>query len=87
MNSASFRSLSSDHRACLPKELGLIRLTELESQICSLLEDFTQVLRKDNQTVECCIAGGWVRDKASVIVLSVGYVLTLKWIKVTWAGK
>ncbi|KAF8588429.1 hypothetical protein K439DRAFT_1335219 [Ramaria rubella] len=63
MTSASFRSLSPAHRAQLPKDSCTIRLTDLEKTLCTLLDDFTQVLRKENQIVECCIAGGWVRDK------------------------
>lgn len=63
MTSTSFRHLSSEYRARLPNEAGSIRLTDLEKQICTLLDDFTQVLREDSQDVECCIAGGWVRDK------------------------
>ncbi|KAF8531004.1 hypothetical protein JB92DRAFT_2854526 [Gautieria morchelliformis] len=59
----AFRSLSSEHRTLLSRESTSIRLTELETRICSLLDDFTKALGKENQSVECCIAGGWVRDK------------------------
>jgi hypothetical protein len=68
MTSTSFRGVSSEHRARLPKESGSIRLTDLEKQICTLLDDFTRVLREDSQDVECCIAGGWVRDKVALSV-------------------
>ena len=87
MTSVGFRGLASENRARLPKEAGSIRLTELESQICSLLNDFTQVLGKNNQTVECCIAGGWVRDKVNIIVLSMGWIFDIEMNKVTGFGE
>ncbi|GJJ13929.1 hypothetical protein Clacol_008186 [Clathrus columnatus] len=38
-----------------------IQLSDTEDQLCSLLVEFTRILP---QAVECCIAGGWVRDKS-----------------------
>ncbi|GJJ07153.1 hypothetical protein Clacol_001353 [Clathrus columnatus] len=37
-----------------------IQLSDTEDQLCFLLVEFTRTLP---QAVECCIAGGWVRDK------------------------
>lgn len=37
-----------------------IQLSDVEDQLCSLLVSFTHTLP---EVVECCIAGGWVRDK------------------------
>lgn len=43
-----------------------IALTDLENQICTLLDDCTQHLREEKGlTTKCRIAGGWVRDKVS----------------------
>jgi hypothetical protein len=47
-----------------PVKATQITLTDAESQLCSLLREFTSHLKTTaNQDVECRIAGGWVRDK------------------------
>ena len=40
-----------------------IRLTEVESQLCVLLDDCTRHLAENGVHTSCRIAGGWVRDK------------------------
>lgn len=41
-----------------------IRLTETEDQLCRLLDECTQWMKKEKGvTTSCRIAGGWVRDK------------------------
>jgi tRNA nucleotidyltransferase (CCA-adding enzyme) len=41
-----------------------IALTDLENQICTLLDDCTRHLREEKGLItKCRIAGGWVRDK------------------------
>ncbi|KAJ1309611.1 hypothetical protein OPQ81_006383 [Rhizoctonia solani] len=54
-------------RPTTPRDIsGTITLTKEEDSICTLLDDFTKVLRQSGEEykgVECRIAGGWVRDK------------------------
>jgi hypothetical protein len=46
-----------------------VALTELEAQICQLLDECTQKLKAEkNIATSCRIAGGWVRDKVSSYV-------------------
>ncbi|KAF8525196.1 hypothetical protein BU17DRAFT_84117 [Hysterangium stoloniferum] len=59
----SYTSLFPRHRARLSSNNMTINLSDVESQLCTLLDEFTQQLRTENQVIECCIAGGWVRDK------------------------
>ncbi|KAI0286664.1 hypothetical protein BGY98DRAFT_1086711 [Russula aff. rugulosa BPL654] len=40
-----------------------IRLTDVESQLCNLLDDCTKHLAENGVHTSCRIAGGWVRDK------------------------
>jgi hypothetical protein len=43
-----------------------IALTDVEDQICILLDECTQKLKTEkNITTSCRIAGGWVRDKVN----------------------
>jgi len=46
-----------------------IRLTEVESQLCTLLDDCTKYLAEKGTRTSCRIAGGWVRDKVSRFLL------------------
>jgi hypothetical protein len=46
----------------------VVRLTEQEDEICTLLDDFCRSKNKDapeGDPLVCRIAGGWVRDKVS----------------------
>ena len=51
---------------------GTIKLNETEETFLSLLDEFARTYvapdaeKGSSQTVECRIAGGWVRDKVSV---------------------
>ncbi|KAI9445557.1 hypothetical protein H4582DRAFT_1806222 [Lactarius indigo] len=49
-------------RIHIPDRLD-IRLTEVESQLCVLLDDCTKQLAEKGIHTSCRIAGGWVRDK------------------------
>lgn len=65
-NSPRFSSALSPAR---PKVSFQIELTPVEDNLCTLLHDCTRYLREhypDLPSVECRIAGGWVRDKVSV---------------------
>lgn len=77
MSTISLRGTRSVHCARLPSVSTSICLTELEDRLCSLLDDFTQELRKESQNVECRIAGGWVRDKARIIRIKYDLFLDL----------
>jgi len=46
-----------------------IRLTEVESQLCTLLDDCTKYLAEKGTRTSCRIAGGWVRDKVRRFLL------------------
>ena len=62
--SHSFRTLSPG-RIDIPEKME-IRLTEVEEQICTLLDECTKNLaRQKDITTSCRIAGGWVRDKVN----------------------
>ncbi|CEL51664.1 hypothetical protein RSOLAG1IB_00199 [Rhizoctonia solani AG-1 IB] len=54
-------------RPTTPRDIsGTVTLTKEEDSICTLLDEFTKVLRESGEEfkgVECRIAGGWVRDK------------------------
>ena len=50
------------NRINIPDRLD-IRLTEVESQLCVLLDDCTKQLAEKGIHTSCRIAGGWVRDK------------------------
>ena len=45
-----------------------IRLTEVESQLCVLLDDCTKQLAEKGIHTSCRIAGGWVRDKVGTFL-------------------
>jgi tRNA nucleotidyltransferase (CCA-adding enzyme) len=59
----SYTNFSPRHRALLSSDSPTIDLSDAENRLCRLLDEFTQQLRAEKQVVECCIAGGWVRDK------------------------
>jgi hypothetical protein len=46
-----------------------IRLTDVESQLCNLLDDCTKHLAENGVHTSCRIAGGWVRDKVQEFLL------------------
>ena len=48
----------------IPEKLE-VKLTEVEDQLCTLLDQCRHDLLKKGQDVECRIAGGWVRDKVT----------------------
>lgn len=50
------------NRIHIPDRLD-IRLTDVESQLCVLLDDCTKQLAEKGIHTSCRIAGGWVRDK------------------------
>jgi tRNA nucleotidyltransferase (CCA-adding enzyme) len=48
-------------------------LTQQEEDICNLLDDFCKTKNETNTSSEplvCRIAGGWVRDKVRVTILT-----------------
>ncbi|KAI0063193.1 hypothetical protein BV25DRAFT_1915513 [Artomyces pyxidatus] len=58
----SFKTVSPD-RIAIP-ETRQIELTDVESQLCTLLDECTQHLADQKGIVTSCrVAGGWVRDK------------------------
>ena len=46
-----------------------IRLTDVESQLCNLLDDCIKHLAENGVHTSCRIAGGWVRDKVRELLL------------------
>lgn len=57
-------------RVTIPGKME-IRLTEAESELCTLLDGCTNWMRERHEiNTSCRIAGGWVRDKVRVIPLS-----------------
>ena len=61
--SVSFKHAHIDRKPIpIPDRLD-IRLTEVESQLCTLLDDCTKYLADKGTHTWCRIAGGWVRDK------------------------
>lgn len=68
------RSVSFKHRPIdrnsirIPDRLE-IHLTEVESQLCVLLDDCTRHLAESGVHTSCRIAGGWVRDKVRAFLL------------------
>ena len=57
-------------RVAIPDKME-IRLTEAESELCTLLDGCTAWMREhQNMNTSCRIAGGWVRDKVRIIPLS-----------------
>ena len=57
------------NRIHIPDHLE-IRLTDVESQLCVLLDDCTKQLAEKGIHTSCRIAGGWVRDKVGTFLLS-----------------
>jgi hypothetical protein len=57
------------NRINIPDRLD-IRLTDVESQLCVLLDDCTKQLAQKGVHTSCRIAGGWVRDKVGTSLLS-----------------
>ncbi|KAI0320983.1 hypothetical protein OF83DRAFT_1051986 [Amylostereum chailletii] len=56
------------HRMRIP-EVMEITLTDVEEQLCTLLDDCTKhVSEVKGIRTSCRIAGGWVRDKVSRLV-------------------
>ena len=61
--SVSFKHAHIDRISIpIPNRLD-IRLTDVESQLCNLLNDCTKHLAEHGMHTSCRIAGGWVRDK------------------------
>lgn len=59
----SFKYAHMDRNSIrIPDHLD-IHLTEVESQLCVLLDDCTRHLAENGVHTSCRIAGGWVRDK------------------------
>jgi hypothetical protein len=53
------------NRVAMPANAEIV-LTDVEDQICTLLDECTQKLKTEkNITTSCRIAGGWVRDKVN----------------------
>lgn len=57
-------------RIDIPAEMK-IELTNVEEEICVLLDDCTKHLAEKGIVTSCRIAGGWVRDKVNNRGLSV----------------
>lgn len=52
----------------LPPETLEVKLTEVESQVCTLLDECTQQMKDEKGlSTSCRVAGGWVRDKVSLM--------------------
>jgi hypothetical protein len=50
----------------LPPETLEVKLTEVESQVCALLDECTQQMKDEKGlSTSCRVAGGWVRDKVN----------------------
>lgn len=50
----------------LPPDKMEINLTDVENQVCVLLDECTQHLKnEEGLTTSCRVAGGWVRDKVN----------------------
>ncbi len=61
--SVSLKRVHVDHNSIhIPDPLD-IRLTDVESRLCNLLDDCTKHLAENGVHTSCRIAGGWVRDK------------------------
>lgn len=59
-------------RICIPNKME-VRLTEVESEICTLLNGCVDWMREKHEiSTSCRIAGGWVRDKVNNWALSNG---------------
>ena len=51
----------------LPPAKMEIKLTDIEDQVCTLLDECTQQMKNENgMTTSCRVAGGWVRDKVNM---------------------
>jgi tRNA nucleotidyltransferase (CCA-adding enzyme) len=67
--SVSFKHVHIDRNSIpIPDRLD-IRLTDVESQLCNLLDDCTKHLAENGVRTSCRIAGGWVRDKVREFLL------------------
>lgn len=67
--SVSFKHAHIDRNSIpIPDRLD-IRLTDVESQLCNLLDDCTKHLAENDVHTSCRIAGGWVRDKVREFLL------------------
>jgi tRNA nucleotidyltransferase (CCA-adding enzyme) len=65
----SFKHAHVDRNSIpIPDRLD-IRLTDVESQLCNLLDDCTKHLADNGVHTSCRIAGGWVRDKVREFLL------------------
>lgn len=58
----SLSALYREKPVKIPEKLK-IDLTPQEDKLFTLLDECKQQLDKEGQSVECRIAGGWVRDK------------------------
>jgi hypothetical protein len=68
-HSVSFKHAHIDRNSIpIPDRLD-IRLTDVESQLCNLLDDCTKHLAENGVHTSCRIAGGWVRDKVREFLL------------------
>ncbi len=66
--SISFMRTPLDYnRIRVPDHLDIC-LTEVESQLCVLLDDCTKQLAEKGIHTSCRIAGGWVRDKVGALL-------------------
>ncbi|TDL28902.1 hypothetical protein BD410DRAFT_781466 [Rickenella mellea] len=60
--SVSFKHYKPSSPAKPPQAMS-VKLTDVEQQVCDLLDECKRDLEEKGQRVECRIAGGWVRDK------------------------
>lgn len=67
--SVSFRHTHIERNPIPIPERLEIRLTDVESQLCVLLDDCTRHLAEKGMHTTCRIAGGWVRDKVGEILI------------------
>src|ERR1700733_3226725 len=65
-----------------------ISLTDIETQIFSLLDECTQHMKQEKGiSTSCRVAGGWARDKVNrIIILDIRCCL-LFYLSVTWIRK
>jgi tRNA nucleotidyltransferase (CCA-adding enzyme) len=59
----SLRAIVASRTRITPILPPVVHLNEVETRLCSLLDEFVQHLEQDGVQTTCRFAGGWVRDK------------------------
>ncbi len=72
-------SIRPMERIPIPKKME-IHLTDSENELCTLLDGCTKWMKEEKGVeTSCRIAGGWVRDKASIQIILAVLLLTCTW--------